>query len=377
MGAPIVVEYCSSPSESPTPEEASSKPAPTTDASLALPDDMTLVAAAPESDLIYFATPETPSREIWAYSAAEDRVVAVWASMDRSVLSLAHAGALLSLERDARGAAHVSRYAVASNGRVAADAQLLAGPVGADAPPPRGVVRAGGDRVLAAVGDDVAVYEAGGDALFEPRRRFRRGADAGAGDAVLDAALRGTTIVFATRAGAWTCAADGSTPAYRAAEADEADDAVAVAFLDDGRFAVARGLACDLFRVDGGGRPRRDASFALTARLASFVCARGAAAYAGTDRGVEVWRTDFLPRLDLVHAAPPAAARLRLALLASAEGRPGGRAWPLAPEPPAAPDDDAGSVDSFEETGLCPEPEGDGDGDVRDARSPLERHTAR
>ena len=37
------------------------------------------------------------------HSAAEDRVVAVWASMDRSVLSLAHAGALLSLERDARG----------------------------------------------------------------------------------------------------------------------------------------------------------------------------------------------------------------------------------------------------------------------------------
>ena len=88
----IVVQYASSPSESPTPE-ASSKPAPTTDASLALPDDMTLVAAAPESDLIYFATPEAPSREIWAYSAAEDRVVAVWASMDRSVLSLAHAGA--------------------------------------------------------------------------------------------------------------------------------------------------------------------------------------------------------------------------------------------------------------------------------------------
>ena len=341
-------------------------------AAVVVPDGLSHVAAHASSDVVYFATAGGASRELWAYVASEDRVAAVWASMGRCVLSVAHAGALVALEADERGAVHLAWYAVDERGRVEARSQIVAGPSkrrrgGAAV----GLVRCGGGRAFVALGDEGVVYDApGADALFDPRRRFRRGVDAGRGDAVVDGDVSddGGALVFATRRGVWTCTAAGaSDTACRVAVVADDDDARAARFLGRDRLLVSCRREVRVLSVAADGAPVVLFRWTLLADLARdhwAIAARGDSVYALTARGLEAWRHGKAPGLELVHAAPFPDLRMRLALIASSEGEKDGRAWPLEPEPaprsPASPgaavdDVDAFSVDSFEETGLYAE----------------------
>ena len=158
-----------------------------------------LVAARPGSRVVFFAGADGACA---AYDARGGAPLARWRASSRRALDAAHDGAraLVVLEADARGRAYLARYAVRPSGRVDASQQV----VGVGCGVAGGLVRARGGVAAVAVGDSIVAYarrRRGG--ARAPAARLTRGAGAGAGDALVDAAVGpGAALAFATRRGA-------------------------------------------------------------------------------------------------------------------------------------------------------------------------------